>query len=62
MISYDVYTDADEYSFGEFNVGDKVEATGIITKSITLKSGNIINEGLPSKLEIIGTEDGIIKK
>ncbi|MBQ2847520.1 MAG: hypothetical protein IJE74_04620 [Clostridia bacterium] len=62
MIPYDVYADADEYSFGEFNVGDKVEATGTITKSITLKSGNYINESLPSKLGIIGTEDGITKK
>lgn len=62
MIPYDVYSDADEYSFGELKVGDKVEAIGTITKSITLKSGEYINESLPSKLEIIGTEDGIVKK
>lgn len=62
MISYGVYEKAEDYDFGKLNVGDKVEAVGIITKSITLKNGNYINDGLPSKLEIIGTEDGIIKK
>ena len=61
-ISYDVYTDAEEYSFGKLNVGDEVEAKGVITKSITVSSGNHVNDVLPSKLEIIGTEDGIVKK
>lgn len=62
MIPYDVYSDADEYSFGELKVGDKVEAVGIITKSITLENGNYIRDALPGTLEIIGTEDGIVKK
>ncbi len=62
MIPYDLYTKAEDYDFGKLNVGDKVEATGTITKSITLENGNYIRDGLPGKLEIIGTEDGIIKK
>lgn len=61
MISYDIYKDADEYSFGELKVGDKVEATGVITKAITLDNGNI-REVLYSKLDIIGTADDITKK
>ncbi len=62
MIPYDIYKEADEYSFGELKVGDKVEATGTITKSITLRDGNYIRDGLPSKLEIIGTADSIVKE
>ncbi len=62
MISYDIYKDADEYSFGEFKVGDKVEAKGTITKTITLESGNYIRDGLPSVMEITGTADGITKE
>lgn len=62
MISYDLYTKAEEYDFGKLKVGDKVEATGIITESLTIKDGNYIRDILPSKLEIIGTEDGIVKK
>lgn len=61
-IPYDLYTDEEDYSFGKLKVGDKVEATGIITKAITLKDGNYIKEGLDSVLEIVGSEDGIIKK
>lgn len=62
MISYDLYTKAEEYDFGKLNVGDKVVATGYISKSITLKDGKYIADALPSKLEIIGTQDGIAKK
>ena len=62
MISYDLYADAEDYEFGKLNVGDKVEAKGIITNSITLKNGNQICDSLPSQLEIIGTQDGIVKK
>ncbi len=62
MIPYDLYKKAEDYDFGKLNVGDKVEAAGIITKSITLENGNYIRDGLPGTLEIIGTEDGIVKK
>ena len=62
MISFDLYTKAEDYDFGKLKVGDKVVAKGIITDSVTLKNGNQINEGLPSKLDIIGTEDGITIK
>lgn len=62
MISFDLYTKAEDYDFGKLKVGDKVVAKGIITDSVTLKNGNQINEGLPSKLDIIGTEDGITVK
>ena len=62
LINYDLYSDAEDYDFGKLKVGDEVEANGIITKSITLKSGNYINDSLPSKPEIIGTQDGITKK
>lgn len=62
MISYDLYTEAEEYDFGKLKVGDKVEATGIITNSVTLKNGNQICDSLPSQLEVIGTQDGIVKK
>ena len=62
MISYDLYTKAEDYDFGKLKVGDKVEATGIITNAVTLKDGSVIKESLPSKLEVIGTEDGIEKK
>ena len=61
MISYDLYTKAEDYDFGKLKVGDKVVAKGIITDSVTLKNGNQINESLPSKLDVIGTEDGITK-
>lgn len=62
MISFDLYTKAEDYDFGKLKVGDKVVAKGIITDSVTLKNGNQINESLPSKLDIIGTEDGITTK
>ncbi len=62
MISFDVYTKAEDYDFGKLKVGDKVEATGTITKSITLTPENYIREVLPSKLDIIGTADGIVKQ
>lgn len=62
MIPYDIYKEADEYSFGELKVGDKVEATGTITKSITLRDGNYIKDGLSSQLKITGTANGIVKE
>jgi hypothetical protein len=61
-ISFDLYTKAEDYDFGKLKVGDKVVAKGVITDSVTLKNGNQINEGLPSTLDIIGTEDGITIK
>ena len=62
IISYDLYKDAEEYDFGNLKVGDKVEAVGTITKSYTLENGKYVRKSLPSGLEIIGSEDGIVKK
>jgi len=61
-ISYELWTDKENYEFGKLKVGDKITATGTITKSITLRDGNYIADGISSSLEIIGTEDGITKK
>lgn len=61
LIKYDLYKDAEDYDFGKLKVGDKVTATGVITNSITLTENNQIYAVLPSKLEVIGTADGIVK-
>lgn len=62
VIPYDLYTKADDYDFGKLKVGDKVEAEGTISKSITLENGKYVRDYLPSELEILGSEDGITKK
>lgn len=62
VIAYDLYTKEDDYDFGNLKVGDKVEAIGVLTKAFTLENGKYIRKTLPSELEVLGSEDGIVKK